>query len=84
MSLDPIDATPVTPGTLVVASVAELGPILAAMRRERGWTTARAAAESGVCAAMVSCCETGARIPHVPKLLWLLDAYGYHLAAVKR
>ena len=65
-------------------SVDDIGPLIRELRIAAGWSCGRLAAEAGLSHGYVSLVETGARIPHTPKLIALLDALDYDLAAVKR
>ena len=65
-------------------NVDDIGPLIKELRAAAFWSCERLAAEAGVTRAYVGLVENGDRIPHMPKLIALLDALECDLTVVKR
>lgn len=68
----------------VLASPADVATLIAALRFSKGWTVERLGDEVDVCTSYATLLCSGKRTPAVPKLISILDRFGYDLVAVKR
>ena len=57
-------------------TVDDIGPLVKELRKAHHWSCERLAAEAGVARAYVSLVESGARVPHTPKLIAILECAG--------